>query len=392
MNSNQFDVIVIGSGPAGGNAAYNLSKNNLSVGFIEKSKLPRNKICAGGITRRAANLYPYNLNNIAENECSYLELFLDLECKKPFVSRADKPLVTMVMRNQFDYALVELAKNNGAQIFEDTLAKHINSHNDHVEIYTNKGCFKSKYLILADGATGNLAKQLKWPDNRFLVPAVEIELPVTKNILKRFHDKARFDFGKFNKGYGWVFPKRKHLSIGILSNKKNTLRNDLYKYVKFLDIGCTNVLSNVKGHLIPMSPRKAPFVRNRIILVGDSAGFVDPITAEGISYALRSGFLASQAILQSEMNLNGVKEYYENMISKEIIREIKIAEVLAKLVYGPPYLRTILFGIAGEHFCRALTKIINGEKTYYDFMTDLKSYSCFISRVFKKLLPTLYEK
>jgi geranylgeranyl reductase family protein len=389
MNSNQFDVIVIGGGPAGGNAAYHLSKNNLSVGFFEKSELPRHKVCAGGITRRAANLYPANLSEISENKCSHLELYLDLKFAKPFISSAETPLVTMVMRNQFDYALIQLAKNNGAQVYEKTLVNSVISNNDYVEILTDKGKFQSKYLILADGAAGRLTKLLNWPDHRHLVPAAEIELPVNDDLMARFQNKARFDFGQITRGYAWVFPKRSHLSIGILSYSKKTLRIELDKYLQFLGINLPLKELELKGHIIPMSPRKAPFIRKRIMLVGDSAGFVDPITAEGISYALQSGFLASQALLQSEMELRGVKEYYERAINKEIIREIRIAQVLAKIIYGPPTLRSFLFGIAGDHFCKALTKIINGEKTYFDYLTDFKSYRRFSTRFYKNLFPVL---
>jgi geranylgeranyl reductase family protein len=389
MNSNQFDVIIVGGGPAGGNAAYHLSKNNISVGFFEKSELPRHKVCAGGITRRAAQFYPANLRNISENECSQLELFIDSKFSKPFVSSAKTPLITMVMRNQFDYALIQLAQNHGAQVFDKTLVKNIIFKNDYVEITTDKGPFQSKYLILADGAAGRLAKLLNFPDNRCLVPAAEIELPVDKNIMARFQNKARFDFGTITKGYGWVFPKRAHLSIGMLSHNKKTLRKELYQYLNFLEIDPPKEGFLVKGHMIPMSVRKAPFIRNRVILVGDSAGFVDPITAEGISYALQSGFLAAQALLCSEMELKGVKEYYEKSINKEIVREIKIAQVLAKIVYGPPALRSFLFGIAGDHFCKALTKIINGEKTYFDYLIDLKSYRRFTSGFYKNLFLAL---
>jgi geranylgeranyl reductase family protein len=389
MNSNQFDVIVIGGGPAGGNAAYHLSKNNLSVGFFEKSELPRHKVCAGGITRRAAKIYPPNLSKISENECSNLELFLDLKFTSPFISSSETPLVTMVMRNQFDYALIQLAKNNGAQIHDKTLVKNVISNNDYVEILTDKGRFQSKYLILADGAAGRLAKHLNWPDHRCLVPAAEIELPANDDLMAQFQNKARFDFGQITKGYAWVFPKRSHLSIGILSYSKKNLRLELGKYLNFLGINLPLEELELKGHIIPMSPRKAPFMRKRIMLVGDSAGFVDPITAEGISYALQSGFLASQALLQSKMELRGVKEYYERAINKEIVREIKIAKVLAKVIYGPPALRSFLFGIAGDQFCKALTKIINGEKTYFDYLTDFKSYRRFSTKFYKNFFPAL---
>lgn len=389
MNSNQFDVIVIGGGPAGGNAAYHLSKNNISVGFFEKSELPRHKICAGGITRRAANLYPANLTEVSQHQCSNLELFIDLKFTEPFISSAETPLVTMVMRNQFDYALIQLAKSNGTQIYEKTLVKNVISNDDCVEILTNKGQFQSKYLILADGAAGRLTKLLDWPDQRCLVPAAEIELPVENDIMTQYKNKARFDFGQITKGYAWVFPKRSHLSIGILSHSKKTLRKELGEYLKFLGFNLPLEKLEIKGHIIPMSPRKAPFIRKRIMLVGDSAGFVDPITAEGISYALQSGFLAVQALLQNEMELKGVKEYYEKAINKEIIREIRIAQILAKAIYGPPALRSFLFKIAGDQFCEALTKIINGEKTYFDYLTNIKSYRRFSTDFYKNLLPVL---
>src|SRR5262249_46912492 len=142
-----------------------------------------------------------------------------------------------------------------------------------------------------------------WSALPHLVPALEWEVFLTDDGFERLGGTARFDFNFIDNGYAWVFPKRRHLSVGILSMRRRCpdLQAKLEAY-----LGCVGITQIQKaerhGYLIPVAPRREALVRGRVLLVGDAAGVVDPITAEGISYAMLSGKLAAAAI--SDANLD----------------------------------------------------------------------------------------
>ena len=124
-----------------------------------------------------------------------------------------------------------------------------------------------------------------------------------------------------------------------------------------------------------MSPRKGPFMDRRILLIGDNAGFVDPVTGEGISFALKSGMLAAESLIHGQFENDRVAKIYEEKIKKEILREIKIGSLLSHFIYGPKFLRTFIFNQFGSSLCKAMCKVIQGEKTYFELLTQLKNYS-----------------
>jgi flavin-dependent dehydrogenase len=167
---------------------------------------------------------------------------------------------------------------------------------------------------------------------------------------------ARFDFDAIDGGYAWVFPKRRHLSIGVLSFPPQNLNDACENYIRRLGIKPISIERH--GYVIPLSPRRGPFVRNNIFLTGDAAGFADPVTAEGITFAIRSGQYAARAIIEQNPPL------YDEMVAQLILPELRIARRLAKLLYS--YLRTrdMLFSVCGNRLVEAMTRIVTGEASY----------------------------
>jgi geranylgeranyl reductase family protein len=357
-----FDVAIIGSGPAGGMAAIQCAKAGLDVALFEREALPRRKVCAGGIVKRAIDLLPDDLDYPVESLCDTVELQLH-NPDKSFIEKREG-LVTMVSRVDFDYALIKHAQAYGAKIFDDTPVKKVGPHKNHVEIETIQQTYKVSYLVLAEGANARISNCF-WSDERVLVPAIEAEIFSSPDQLARFKGIARFDFDIVPSGYAWVFPKKDHISVGLCNflKTKTSINESFVHYKKMIGLPADHEERNKKGFVIPVKPRKAPYMKQRMLLVGDAAGFADPITAEGFTYALKSGLEAGNAIA-SGRNAGEIHQFYNEAIHESIVQELNLAARLSKAFYVSQKLRKVLFDKYGERLCRGMTNFMEGKVSY----------------------------
>jgi flavin-dependent dehydrogenase len=116
-------------------------------------------------------------------------------------------------------------------------------------------------------------------------------------------------------------------------------------------------------------------------LTGDAAGLADPITAEGISPAMRSGRLAAAAILAHGTDTQAVADTYARSLEREISGEARAARTVASLLYGAPKLRRALFTAAGREVCEALTEVIRGRRSYRALTYRASSYGKLLLRL-----------
>ena len=123
-----------------------------------------------------------------------------------------------------------------------------------------------------------------------------------------------------------------------------------------------------------MSPRRGGFVKGRVILTGDAAGLAEPIVGEGITFAVHSGLMAAEALLEGAFEEADVKQVYEAKLSKGILQELRLGRVLAKLVYDYPSMLRRLFRLYGREFTEAVTDVVMGESTYRGLLSDLFNY------------------
>ncbi|MGH7570102.1 MAG: geranylgeranyl reductase, partial [Gemmatimonadales bacterium] len=248
---------------------------------------------------------------------------------------------------------------------------------------TTRGAVAARLVIAADGATGTVARAAGWAPNPGAVPALEYELVVPPAVFERLAGAARFDFGVVPHGYAWVFPKRDRLSVGALSTQRGfgQLRACLEGYLKRL--GITEIREVERhGYVVPLRPAAAPFVRNRTLLVGDAAGFADPITAEGISFAALSGALAAEAILEARLDGGGdrVRRAYDRRLEQRILGELRFARVIAKVLYDYPRARAAVFRRFGGKLAEAVASAMCGETTYRQALRRPANYLRLLRR------------
>jgi geranylgeranyl reductase family protein len=376
----EADVAVIGAGPAGAVAAHDLARGGLRAILVDRAAPPRRKTCGGGVLARAAACLPIAIDSVAESACCAAELG-DAAAGRSFAVARDHPLVWMTMRAALDSALVRAAEHAGAVLLAPAAVLGVTQDRDRVRLETAAGAVTARYAIGADGAAGIVARASGWRANLRTVPALEWEVPVEAPVRSR-HAAARFDFGAVPHGYAWVFPKRDHLTIGVVARKGRgqDLRGRLRDYAARLGLGDHGPIEE-HGSLIPDRPRRGGFARGRVMLAGDAAGLVDPVLFEGITYAALSGRTAAAAILDAGMeDAAAVRRGYEHRIGTAIVAEIRRARRLAPFVYGSERVRALVFRRFGDALCRAMADVVAGRRSYASLLGDPRSYLRLFAR------------
>jgi geranylgeranyl reductase family protein len=360
-----FDVAVVGAGPAGATAALTLARRGLKVALLEKDALPRYKTCGGALVARGLALLPPEIQTVVERRCGEADLHL-LDANQRYRATRDPigpPIMAMTMRDRLDHVLASAAATAGAALRAPCTVSRVSLEPRHVRVDTDAGPVTAAFVIAADGATGELARLAGWGDGRHLIPALEYEVHVDDATLDRFARVPRFDVGVVPHGYAWVFPKTTHLSVGVLTTHRGAinLHRQLEEYLRV--IGLAPRAMERHGFVIPVRPRAGPFARGRMLLVGDAAGLADPVTAEGISLAARSGGFAADAIIASQLDPPRVRAGYDAAL-RPMLAELRVARTLARLLYEHPRVRRWMFRRVGQRLVEAITDVFMGARTY----------------------------
>lgn len=358
-------MAIVGGGPAGGAAALALSGHGLRVAVIEKAVPPRYKTCGGGVLWRARRRLPLELGDAVDRECQVAEL-IHHDPPLRLLCRREQPIVTMVMRDRFDHRILAAATaDSGVELLAGTTVENLTRDAEGIRLLTTAGEFRARYVIAADGVNSVIARKTGAPELRGIVPAFESEVTLPADAAAPFLGAARFDFGLVPAGYGWVFPKRNHLSIGVGTTRRGAanLPEAYRKYLHALGIG-TVLREERHGFMIPCRPRAQLFDSPRILFAGDAAGLADPVTAEGITAGIVSGQLAAAAILAGGRDEANVRRRYADALEQELLRDLKVARWLAWLLYQRPRWCAALLSRYGGGLSELMTQIVTGETTY----------------------------
>ncbi len=380
-------VAVVGAGPAGSTAALFLARGGARVALIDKSAPPRYKTCGGGLVRRAANWLPQDHPLQVERSLHAASMnFLDAQLS--YKVHRDDPLVWMVMRDQFDGHLAQTAVDAGAQLLAPRAVKGVTQKSSGVEIETDQGTIQADFVVAADGANSQVAKTAGWTTRPRLAPAVECEVTVSDDVFERFDDCARFDFDVGVTGYGWVFPKRNHLSAGVVAMQPpaGNLKQAVAAYFERIGLGPIEHLTQ-HGYYCPLQPRAEGLAKGRVLLAGDAAGLADPITGEGISPAILSGRLAAEAILTSSGDARTAARQYLETLQQRLLSDLKLARMLARWLYSAPKMRNWVFQRRGQLLCEGVTEVIAGGASYRELIFKPGNYFKLITRRTRGMKP-----
>jgi len=364
----RYDVAIVGGGPAGATAARCLAAGGARTLLLERQRVPRYKTCGGGLIGRALASLPAGLALPVEREFREVEMRLWGTTRR-FVVRRDAPIVSMTMRADLDAALLSVAAARGADVRDATELTALELGDGGITLGAGRERVAADLLVAADGATGRTSSLAGWPARPAGIPALECELRGDRDAFRRFGGEARFDFGLPTDGYAWVFPKREHLSIGVLRMARGgaRLHRVLEQYLAALGLS-PGAEAETHGYVIPLEPRREGCARGRTLLVGDAAGLADPVTGEGISWAMRSGELAAQACLSAGGDPGRAGSAYTAALDASLLPELRAARRLAGLLYTRPALRGALFALHGQALCEAVAEVVRGARDYRSWL------------------------
>ena len=379
--SSEYDVAVVGAGPAGATCAQHLAAAGLRVALLDQKVPPRYKTCGGGLVWRARRMLDFELDGSIEHECRVVELHL-IDADLDFSVERPEPMVTMTMRSELDHRMVERAREAGVELLAPLRVRDLEQNGARVRIKTDGNPISARYCVAADGAGSRTARAAGWPENDHVIPALESEIRVAPADYRRFADRARFDFGLLPSGYAWVFPKRDHLSIGCLSRLRgwSALREDLETYLSHLGLAEHGARED-HGFVIPIAPRSSELARGRVLLIGDAAGFADPLTCEGISWAILSGRLAADAIAGDHTDPAAVRAAWARLLARDLLPELKTARKLAHLLYERHWLRKLAFRRVGQSLCEVIGRVFLGETTFRGLLRSPRNYLKLVARL-----------
>jgi geranylgeranyl reductase family protein len=291
-----WDAIIVGAGPAGCAAAYDLARSGREVLLLDRAEFPRQKACAGGLTSKTVRALRYPVAPVTRQTLAHIRI--ETPDSKSTVLRRHDDYCFMTVRQELDDYCFRQTLAAGAQFRRIRAITGIAEDGDRISLEVNLDAggetLQAGYLIGADGVHSQVRQLLFGKNPEWFWRGFALEA------CARVPDAARqdllFDFAPVREGYGWIFPKGDHVNVGLYSYSGNEKidRTRLAAYVRsrFGDVPAEDMIGQYAGfgaarHMIPAG---------RAFLVGDAGGFVDPLTGEGIYFAVVSGQAAAGAV------------------------------------------------------------------------------------------------
>lgn len=308
--SADYEVVVVGAGPAGATAARVAALAGARTLLLEQAEIPRYKCCGGGLVGLSRAHLPLDLEPLTRD--AVRRITFSKQGRQAYTRRARRrPVFTLVMRADLDAALTRLAMDAGASLRTGMTVTGLVESGGLVHVAIRGGpsggvvgasgeeslgaSVAARVVIGADGTSGRCGAYVG------VVPAavdlgLEGEFPVPAGRSAYWSGRVQIDWGPVPGSYGWVFPKGSLLTVGVIGPRAagDALRDYYAELVRQVGLGDIEP-ETFSGHLTRCRAGGSPLRRGRVLVAGDAAGLLEPWTREGISFALRSGALAGRA-------------------------------------------------------------------------------------------------
>jgi len=341
-------VIVVGGGPAGAFAAERLASAGVRTILIDE-KLAWEKPCGGGLTYKAYREYPFLVDNSTPKR-----LITEMRLISPRAAAAtlelEHPLL-IYSRLELNDLLLRRAERAGASL-EKTRVVELARRGEGWTVRTKNGSWEADFCVIATGARNPLRQTgTEWGAGDVMC-ALGYYVPGGQE-----HIDIQFlpDF----EGYIWIFPRCGHLSVGICGKSvpAHVMRKQLEARLDERGIPWRG--SPFYSHLIPSLEQPA-WKRNRVagpgwLAVGDAAGLVDPITGEGLYYAIRSADLAAQVLLNHHQPAEKAGQEYCARLWQDFAADLEYAAHLSARFYRGTFLGRHVVERSVEFTCHSST-------------------------------------
>jgi geranylgeranyl reductase family protein len=382
------DLLVIGGGPAGATCARRAAKGGLDVVLIEKDVHPRDKPCGGALSPRAIELLGFDIKDAIERAFQAALVYTPTG-KKTILTR-DGFEAYLVNRSEFDRILLERARQAGVEVIQGTKIVAIEQLRKGIRALSVGDSYKGHLLVGADGVNGITSRRLgirkRW-EPKSVALCINAEFPAESSDIESVMTIKGYEqnvinlfYGLVNTGYGWCFPKRESLNIGIgcrmdsasnLRYKWNSLIKQIERSKKIkLDI------SKKTSARVPLGGGKDRIIARRTMLIGDAAGLASPVSGEGISYAIESGLLAAEIACEAVAEESPLRlREYEQRLRHGLVSELKTLRTFARVIYRTRWNIDLLCGIAeSDSVIREyMTDILARTKPDSDIMSKIRN-------------------
>lgn len=409
------DVIVVGAGPAGSATAYYLAKAGLDVLLLEKTAFPREKVCGDGLTPRATKQLVAMGIDISE-EAGWLRnrglriigggVRLELDWPE-LASFPDFGLVRK--RDDFDEQLARQAEKAGARLYErcnvgapliDDRTGRITGVRARLGEEKTPVTFHAPLVVAADGNSTRLSlgMGLHRRDDRPMGVAVRTYFASPRHqddYLESWLElwDRRGAQPRLLPGYGWIFGMgdgTSNVGLGVLNTSASFKELDWREILKAWcasmpeDWGYTpeNMTGPIRGAALPMAFNRQPHYTRGLLLVGDAGGMVNPFNGEGIAYAMESGHIAADVIVQAHARATAAQrelalQRYPRVIKETYGGYYTLGRAFVKLIGNPKIMKLaaqrglthpmlmrftlkLLANLTDPHGGDAMDRIING--------------------------------